>query len=255
MTGRESCSPKAWENGKRPRRASLYLLTFTVRYDPTDPSEVSVDGLRRRKALVQEAFRHAWRRYLKPRMHAAVSSLEVSPRGAVHLHVLYHGLRPDIVAVRELWLMRLPDSPQINVRYVQNPAGAIREVAKYVTKGASPSNPRTLRGQPGEFTDPVLAARVEVAFSGRRHVECYGAWRGADSDEDEQEEFEGAACVKCGLVGEWDFVHLQTSELVMALGAAFRPRLVRAGAGPPGLRRGGSHRHSKQLPRGRSATP
>jgi hypothetical protein len=200
---------------------------------PSSEDDLSVEGLRRRRKLVKDAFRHVWRGYLKPRSHAAVAAVEVSPRGAVHLHVLYHGCRPDIVSVRELWLSQLPDSPQVNVRYVRQPAKAIREVAKYVTKGASPANPKTLRGMAAEFTDPGLAARVEVAFAGERLVECYGAWRGADDDKDEPEDFEGAACVTCGLVGEWDWVQLPTHELAAALGEGFHPRFVRSGPGPP----------------------
>jgi hypothetical protein len=58
---------RLWENGKRPRRMGLYLLTFTSRYDPSSEDDLSVEGLRRRRKLVKDAFRHVWRGYLKPR--------------------------------------------------------------------------------------------------------------------------------------------------------------------------------------------
>ena len=82
----------------------FYLITFTKAYDPMNPDDLSVEGIRRRKKALKGGFRFVWLRYLKPRSSAAVASVEVSPRGAVHMHVLYHGRRPEVVLLRELWL-------------------------------------------------------------------------------------------------------------------------------------------------------
>jgi len=38
-----------WCSGTRPRDMGLYLLTFTLRYDPNDPNDLSVEGLKRRQ--------------------------------------------------------------------------------------------------------------------------------------------------------------------------------------------------------------
>ena len=173
-----------WCEGARPRDMGLYLLTFTLRYDPNSPDDLSVDGLKRRKKLVRDAVGFVWRHYLKARGRAMAISLEVSPRGAVHVHALFHGRHPDAGVLRETYMFRAGDSPFVNCEYVRKPGKAIRELAKYMMKAASPKNPRIVRGGRGEFIDPVLAARAEVAFSGDRLFETMGAWRGADDDND-----------------------------------------------------------------------
>ena len=73
----------------------LYFLTFTLRYDPSSPTDLSVEGLQRRKQIVRAAFGGVWKKYLKRRGRSMALAVEVSPRGAVHVHALYHGRRPD----------------------------------------------------------------------------------------------------------------------------------------------------------------
>ena len=173
-----------WRAGERPRGMGLYFLTFTLRYDPSSPEDLSVEGLQRRKQIVRAAVGAVWKKYLKRRGRAMALAVEVSPRGAVHVHALYHGRRPDVGTLRRTYMFHVGDSPMVNLRYVRKPAKGIRELAKYMTKAASPKKVRLLRGGCGEFVDPVLAARAEVAFSGDRLFECMGAWRGADDDEE-----------------------------------------------------------------------
>ncbi len=220
----------AWETRKPHRKMGLYFLTFTLRYNPEDPHDVSVEGLSSRRERCAKAWSRVWRRYLKDRASGAVRAIEVSARGAVHLHVLYYGRRPDIEEVRKQWMWEVGNSPMVNVRYVRKPGKAICELAKYVTKGASPAKTKNLGGARGEYTDPILAARIEIAFSAHRAVECYGSWRGiAEDEEEEQETFEGEACTKCGLVGEWIPVSYEVTQWVRLFGDRWKPKMARAG--------------------------
>ncbi len=216
-----------WRTGEHPRRMGLYLLTFTLRYDPMSSDDLSLDGLKRRKQIVREAVGFVWRRYLKARGRALALSLEVSPRGAVHIHAMYHGRRPDAHTLRNTYQFRAGDSPFVNIASVPKPAKAIRELAKYMLKSASPKNPRILRGGRGEFLDPVLAARAEVAFSGDRLFECMGAWRGADEDKDLPEQ-PPRTCAHCG-ANAWKHETVRVLVLLDELPRDWIPRFGRAG--------------------------
>jgi hypothetical protein len=205
---------------------SLYFLTFTLRYDPTDPADLSVEGIQRRKKIVRDAVGWVWKNYLKPIGRAMALSVEVSPRGAVHVHALFHGYRPDPDRLRATYMFRAGSSPFVNCKYVPRPSKAIRELAKYMMKAASPKNVRILRGGRGEFVDPVLAARAEVALSGDRLFECLGAWRGADDDED-LPVAHPVTCAHCG-GREWTFEFVAVGCLLKEL-PDWTPRFGRAG--------------------------
>jgi hypothetical protein len=198
-----------------------------LHYDPASSDDLSLDGLKRRKQIVRDAVGFVWRRYLKARGRAIALSLEVSPRGAVHIHALYHGRRPDAHVLRETYMFRAGDSPMVNCTYVRKPAKAIRELAKYMLKAASPKNPRILRGGRGEFIDPVLAARAEVAFSGDRLFECMGAWRGAEEDKDLPEQAP-RTCAHCG-ASTWKRETVRVLVLLAELPTDWIPRFGRAG--------------------------
>jgi hypothetical protein len=205
----------------------LYLLTFTLRYSPGDPADLTVEALQRRRKLVREAVGYVWKRYLKCRGLALAISLEVSPRGAVHLHALYHGRRPDVNTLRATYMFQVGDSPVVDCRYIRQPGKAIREVAKYIVKAASPKHAHMIRGGLGVFTDPVLAARAEVAFAGNRLFECMGAWRGAD-DESDMPEQAPLACPRCG-ASSWRNQIASLQTLLSALPDDWTPRFGRAG--------------------------
>lgn len=216
-----------WCEGARPRDMGLYLLTFTLRYDPNDPGDLCVDGLKRRKKIVRDAVGFVWRRYLKARGRAMAISLEVSPRGAVHIHALYHGRRPDAGILRETYMFQVGDSPFVNCAYVRKPGKAIRELAKYLVKAASPKNSRILRGGRGEWIHPVLAARAEVAFSGDRLFETMGTWRGADDDNDLPEKAPRTCC-HCG-ASTWRCETAPLQTLLSELPDDWVPHFGRAG--------------------------
>jgi hypothetical protein len=131
-------------------------------------------------------------------------------------------------------VLRLPstfhvgDSPMVNAQYVRKPAKGIRELAKYMTKAASPKKVRLLRGGRGEFVDPVLAARAEVAFSGDRLFECMGAWRGTDDDEESAPDDDPASCERCG-ARAWRGETICMGALLNELPPEWIPRFGRAG--------------------------
>jgi hypothetical protein len=205
---------------------ALYLITFTLRYDPTSPDDLSVEGLQRRKAKLLNGVRYAWRSYLKKRGRAMAFAVEVSPRGAVHVHALYHGRRPDARQLDMAYAFRTGGSHH-HIDYVKKPHKAIREVAKYMVKAASPKKLRLLAGGVGEFIDPELAARAEVAFSGDRLVECLGAWRGA-ADERAEAEAPAVLCPHCGGT-TWHVEVLPLRAWLAAAGDDWRPSFARAG--------------------------
>lgn len=225
---------------KRKRKSGLYFLTFTMRYDPTDPAEVSAAGILARKTELMTAWASVWRQYLKKRGEAACRAIEVGASGMVHLHVLYLGRRPDVNELRARWILLVGDSPMVNVRYCKNPSKAVVELAKYVTKGASPAKASVVGGALGTFMDPELAVRVEIAFSGDRTVQCYGKWLGISVDEDddpdeekEARELHRAACEHCGVVGEWHAANYEIDEWFARFGdqlGAWKPRI--SGQGP-----------------------
>jgi hypothetical protein len=100
-------------------------------------------------------------------------------------------------------------------------------VAKYMVKAASPKKLRLLAGGVGEFIDPELAARAEVAFSGDRLVECLGAWRGA-GDESAEAEAPRVPCSHCGGT-TWHVEVLPLRAWLAAAGDDWRPSFARAG--------------------------
>jgi hypothetical protein len=208
----------------------LYFITFTLRYDPSDPDELSVVGLKRRKLLIRDAVGYVWKKYLRKIGRAMAIAIEVSPRGAVHIHALFHGHRPDVGKLRATYMFRAGDSPFVNCKYVQRPAKAIRELAKYMMKAASPKNIRLLRGARGEFIDPVLSARAEVAFSGDRLFECLGKWRGADDEQDLPETAPPSSWAHCGST-VWESQTARLGVLLRELPVDRIPRFGRAGPG------------------------
>lgn len=219
---------QSWEKGEKPREMGLYLLTFTLRYDPRSESDLSVEGLRKRGDTVRDGVRYVWRRYLKGRGRAMAVTVEVGEHGAVHAHALYHGQRPDIEQVRLLYMHRVGDSPMVNVQYVKEPKKAIREVAKYVTKASSPKRAELLGDEiGGTFLDPELAAKVEVAFAGQRLFQCYGPWREAEREDDVpegQDEGKPLCCAECGLVDSWHPTRFELKRWKEVAGPGWRPR-------------------------------
>jgi hypothetical protein len=218
------------------RDFGFYLFTFTTRFDPSDPADLTADAIRDRAKRLRKACSHVWRRVLKTDGAAMLLSLEVSPSGAVHAHALYFGPRQDITVVRAAYLDKIPDSPFVNVKHVKKPKTAVREVAKYIVKAASPKKCGTAAGLPGEYLHPELAAKVEVALRGMRLFDFFGAWRGVTVEPQQQEAAEAPAerCVGCGQEHpRWRTVVMPRDQWLLIAAHDWTPRLSRSGIDPP----------------------
>jgi excisionase family DNA binding protein len=174
---------------------SFYLLHLTSRFDKTDPASFTVDAIAERCRRVKEGAKYLWNRVLKHAGAGFITGLEVAPGGMVHIHAIYFGRYQDVNVLRAAWLQKLPDSPQLVIEAIGNPETAIPEVFKYMMKLASPRNGK----QAGWWMRPQLAARVEVALSGKRRSESYGAFRGVKLDDEPPEEAPlDLRCDACG---------------------------------------------------------
>ena len=227
------------------RGLGFYLLTFTVRYDPMSASDLSVDGILERSVRARRGVSHCWRRYLKmlgtDKQQSGIAwFVEVSPRGAVHIHALFFGGRPDVEKLRMLYLERVPSSPFVNVKYVRtgqrSRRKALREVCKYLVKAASPVRRNILEGGVGEFLDPRLAARVEVALFAQRLFERRGCFRGL-GDDDADDLIDGCKCPRCGAADQWSNIRMQVADFLSVAPCDWRP-FVRGRPHPEG----GHHR-------------
>jgi hypothetical protein len=222
-----------------PRRPGFgfYLFTFTSRFDPSDPADLTADAIKRRSQRVRAAASYVWRRLFKRDGSAMLLASEVSPSGAVHAHALYFGPRQDITAVRAAYLTKMPDSPFVNVKRVKRTHAAVREVAKYIVKAASPKKSKTLAGERGEYLHPELAAKVEVALRNARLFDFFGAWRGVEVDEHAHDDEEQPAAERCAGCGKdhprWRTVVLPRDKWLAIAAPDWKPRFTRSGTGPP----------------------
>jgi hypothetical protein len=225
----------------------LYLITFTVVYDPASQVDLAVDGIRLRCERLLGAVQYCWRRYLRTlgtesSAPGLLRKAEVSPRGAVHCHALFYGRRPNIAPLRMLYMTKAPGSTFVNIKYLKSGKDrerSIKEVAKYITKGASPAGLDILRGGVGEYLDPVLAARVEFALSGKRLFEAQGCFRGMDIGDSDDDEIGGdnSRCPKCGESDEWAPIHCSLDSFIKVAPLDWKPvfaRTSQSGSGPAG---------------------
>ena len=220
--------------GRKHRRMGLYFLTLTLRFNPADPADVSIAGLRRRKDIVLGGWQLVWSRYLRERGFAAARSVEVGEHGMVHVHALYYGRRPDACRFRDMWMFAVGDSPQVKIIPAKSPDKAINELAKYITKGVSPVHASVLQGRLSSFTHPELAARVEVAYFGDRLLQCYGDWRKRIDDSDDNADDEDCdghdarsatrpACLHCGTCDHWGEQPMDINEWLPHASPQWRP--------------------------------
>jgi hypothetical protein len=162
----------------------FFALHLSSRFDPSNPAEFTIDAIASRCQAVKQAAKYVWNRVLKHPGAGFITALEVAPGGMVHIHAIYYGRYQDVNVIRMAWLEKLSDSPQLRIDAVSKPEDAVPEVFKYMMKLAAPRNDE----RAGQWMDPVLAARVEVALSGKRRSESYGAFRGVKLEEEPPEE-------------------------------------------------------------------
>jgi hypothetical protein len=220
-------------NMKRRRGMDFYLVTYTLRFAPDSEEDLSVEGLRSRREVLLSGIRCTWKRYLRHLgdhdcRSGMLFSVEVSPGGLVHAHAIFYGRRPNEAKLKMLYAEKAGDSPVLNIRYIRgNVSKALKEVVKYLTKGASPARRDVLRGSIAEYTDPKLAARVEVAFSGAHLLEKLGSFRGiSDEDEDEAPRTEGCRCPICK-ADDWSEMSGPLARVILILPFNWRPNFAK----------------------------
>lgn len=162
----------------------FYGLHMTTRFDPSDPDAFTIDALRARCQVTKGAAKYVWTRVLKQAGAGFIAALEVAPGGMVHVHAIYFGPRRDIDCIRAAWLEKIPDSPQMLIEELEDPETRLPELFKYMMKLSAASDDEEARSG----IDPRLAARVEIALSGKRRVESYGVFRKVKLEEPPEEE-------------------------------------------------------------------
>jgi len=146
----------------RPARFAWKSLTLTTVYRPGDPAEVTREALRARALGVVAAFGLAWREGLGQKGAGAFWRVELGETGAVHMHVLYFG-----PFIKKSWLESKLRSAYdrcgfVYIREECDPVRAAGELAKYVTKTASPRCESWVT-QGRVVMHPTLVARWEAA--------------------------------------------------------------------------------------------
>lgn len=161
----------------------------------------------------------------------AIAHLEVGTGGMVHVHVLaYHRfITPyQLTLVRDAILSTVGGgTTQYRVDRVgtgKRERGAVKEVAKYVTKGVAMNN------SSANQTHPLLASLIEVAFRSMPLTVLYGKWKGLNVEAEEEEGDSGWQCPTCGSASfRWHY-HDKTTGAV----ARVEPRFAKRPRPPPG---------------------
>ena len=172
----------------------LHLVTFSLRSDLAGDVDLSIDGLRVRRTLLQDAISGLWAGALKSlsaenRRPGMVVATEVSPNGGLRAHAVLVCRRLDASTLSTLRLGRYGRSLFVDVDTVSPDmlkAGntAISEIARHVCNGNPAEKREVLYGTSAEHTNPRLAARAEYAFFGRRIFDTFGVFRGLLDAED-----------------------------------------------------------------------
>lgn len=200
------------------RRYARYrwrLVTLTCRWDPSDPEQLTVEGLRRRAKDLWRRWSSLWPELVRIGCVAAHVTLECSDGGHVHLHALVLGPWIDRGWIGEKW------RDFVDVRVFRG----VKEITKYITKVHCSHDAEWLGGRHRRVIHPRLAARWWAATRRAHLHRSYGELRGitVDSAADSATPTQPQTC-GCGAplppVGDWD--SRNTAELLGFL--------VRAGA-------------------------
>lgn len=209
-------------------------ITLTSEYDPFNPDDVSIEGLKRRRADLRRGFQAVWKDVLIRRVEfvqnktnsrvrlkvkerfegvGAWFATEIAGRGNVHAHVLYYGPFVPGELFRQVYEAALGRTGFVKIQRLDGREGldkAIREVGKYVVKSPGPKGERWLKGVGKEVIHPALAARWELACLGARLSERFGVFRKVPKVDPNFEEAipekpddSRTPCVCCDRVGQW----------------------------------------------------
>jgi hypothetical protein len=207
---------------------SLRHIVVTVKYRPWSEEDVTIEAYRNRIVRVKKAVSKLWKNRLKKYKGSALyQQIEISPFGAVHVHLLHYG---PYVAKKKMEGYLKEQYPEIGFSWIESvKAGdeksAVLEVTKYVTKAHSALNEDAwLEGC--ERLHPELAARIEAATYMLKLTEHFGVLRGKlEIEEEVKEEAAGeerkgieddqeVVCTSCGVQGEWSWGLLPTEQFI-----------------------------------------
>jgi hypothetical protein len=220
------------------REMDLHLMEFYLPYGPTVEKNVSVRGLHQIRAILRRSIAQTWRQFLKfLSVPGGCSGMLVvtgtSTQGHVFARGIFFGRAVDEAKLRAVFA-RSTNGAQSAKRkqvvpcsHVAEPT-AVKEMVSYLTQGNLPDGMDIARGEPGQYVDPKLAARIELAFSGHRAVEAFGAFRTL-SDDDDETRFQDAfgCCPRCGALNRRTQIEIPLGELVRDMRTDWSPAFAR----------------------------
>jgi hypothetical protein len=145
---------------------------------------------------------------------SGVAFVEIGPKNAMpHAHMLVYGEYVPQAELQRAWSAALGRPAFVHISKVAEVADAVREVAKYVSKGTK---------EP--LLDAKRAAGIELAFKHVHRGSILGALRSVKVDDQDGEiedvraedvhDAKVAVCEGCGVVGEWVWVGVVNAESV-----------------------------------------
>lgn len=212
-----------WDGNGRESRRSLRRIDFTTLND----GNCSQEALTRKVQWVSRAETKLWRmlgwgrqvkRGGKKRSRRdtwMISAIEIGPtNGMVHVHALVYGEFIAKERLEALWAQAL-GAPVARtwMHTVADAGAALKEVVKYVAKGAVIDTP-----------DIGLLANTELAFRNVHRVRIRGILREVKIDEkdgayedlrvEDVHEIKAAACEACGCMYDWSWRRIVSQETV-----------------------------------------
>ena len=251
-TGVLEGTPFAGPGASRERGWKFLTLTFRAgeaRFEP--------ETLRAAVRRVTDAFPRFWRKTVWGRQvrnpatgskrarpdTGYVRSIEVSPRGMVHVHLLVHGEFVAQAELQRLWGEVLGED--LAIVHIKAVDGDLREALRETLKYAS-------KGHGSAFTQARHAAAVEYAFQGVHRVNIGGALRkirpgdmafedvtptelsaAALIEESGEEQSLTRPCEACGSRGPWLLIDFVPESSVALNGGFGVIRKTAAWAAPP----------------------
>ena len=195
------------------------FVVLTTKYNPRDHEDVTREALRSRAMLACRTGGRAWEKALRAPGAGMFRVVECSPRGHVHVNLIYYGPIVDKSKLGEALQTLDPRCGSTHSKVIQSEGnrlpkkGQVARTAKYAAKGMEEgggsfwdedwlSEQRT-----GKTVAPELAGRWELAVSRLQLTQRYGSLRGVKYDADDYSAEPDAdaltMCEGCGTVGEW----------------------------------------------------
>ena len=181
------------ERARHADEMKLRFLEFCLPYSPTVAENISVLGLRSIRGKLQKGIANSWRHYLKllsvpGRGPGMVLTTNTSTKGHVFARGIFFGREVDESRLNDIFAQstgaRGAAVKSVFPGGVSVSLGATKAMVKFLTLCNLPLQADIMNGEPGEFVDYKLAARIELAFFGHRAVVTFGAFRSLSGGED-----------------------------------------------------------------------